>query len=502
VLFLAKALNLKAIGESFEINIVTSAAHACDRDELTRPAAATLLGLMKVIPQENPNLCCRNIDVLSNSTRQLDSAQAEQLATELDRTDRIPVVAHRNRKRYAPDFVRCSRARAGQLDFKMLRLRPGGVYLINGGLGRVGLAVAGFLAKTVQAKLVLLGRSKFSTISAAQNQKLEHLRAAGGEVLVLTANVSSLNQMSSAWRVAEETFGPIHGVIHAAGLSLPVSVADASTEHCEREFEAKVHGLLALKTVLFGKQLDFCVLTSSLAAVLGGLGYGAYAGANAFMDAFAHNENLSSPFPWISVNWDGWNFDSLPSSNSTAMNSFDMTPEEGVEVFAQLFSAVNLLTRVVVSTGDLQSRIEKWIDFSSSRSHSEQTSARHPRPACATAYVAPATDLERIIAEIWEQLLGIDRVGSQDNFFELGGHSLLATQVVSRLRETFHVEVPLAALLGASTIEELARFLLAKETVPGDVETVAGTIQRIRAMTDDEKSRLLAEGRRERISRE
>ena len=71
-------------------------------------------------------------------------------------------------------------------------------------------------------------------------------------------------------------------------------------------------------------------------------------------------------------------------------------------------------------------------------------------------YVEPKNDWERRVAEIWAGLLGVDQVGIADNFFDLGGHSLLATQVVSRIRETFDVELQLRQLFDMPTVEELA----------------------------------------------
>ncbi|MEV6869127.1 condensation domain-containing protein, partial [Streptosporangium subroseum] len=78
------------------------------------------------------------------------------------------------------------------------------------------------------------------------------------------------------------------------------------------------------------------------------------------------------------------------------------------------------------------------------------------RPESEGGYLAPRTATEEVLAGIWAQVLGLERVGVGDNFFDLGGHSLLATQVISRLRAAFDVEVPLAALFDHSNITELA----------------------------------------------
>ncbi|MFC6021674.1 amino acid adenylation domain-containing protein, partial [Plantactinospora solaniradicis] len=78
------------------------------------------------------------------------------------------------------------------------------------------------------------------------------------------------------------------------------------------------------------------------------------------------------------------------------------------------------------------------------------------RPDLADAYVAPSGPTQELLAGIWAELLGVDRVGVRDNFFTLGGHSLLATRVVSRIRAVFGVEVPVAALFDGPTVAELA----------------------------------------------
>ncbi|WP_240528921.1 non-ribosomal peptide synthetase, partial [Streptomyces humi] len=81
------------------------------------------------------------------------------------------------------------------------------------------------------------------------------------------------------------------------------------------------------------------------------------------------------------------------------------------------------------------------------------------RAGQASAYVAPATETEELLAGVWARILGVDRVGAQDGFFTLGGHSLLAIQVVSRIRETFSVEIPLSALFDRPTVRGLAALI-------------------------------------------
>jgi acyl transferase domain-containing protein len=82
---------------------------------------------------------------------------------------------------------------------------------------------------------------------------------------------------------------------------------------------------------------------------------------------------------------------------------------------------------------------------------------RHPRPDLSTPWRAPETEIERKLAGLWEELLGIESVGTADNFFDLGGHSLIAVQLVSRLREIFDIAIEPEAVFEAADITELAQ---------------------------------------------
>jgi acyl carrier protein len=74
-------------------------------------------------------------------------------------------------------------------------------------------------------------------------------------------------------------------------------------------------------------------------------------------------------------------------------------------------------------------------------------------------FVAPRTPVEKVLAKIWSEVLGLERVGVHDNFFELGGHSLLAIQVMSRARDNFEMEFPLARLFETPTIAGLTELI-------------------------------------------
>ncbi|HVS00501.1 MAG TPA: amino acid adenylation domain-containing protein, partial [Thermoanaerobaculia bacterium] len=108
------------------------------------------------------------------------------------------------------------------------------------------------------------------------------------------------------------------------------------------------------------------------------------------------------------------------------------------------------------------------------------------RPGLARSYVPPHTPLERVLAGAWEEALGVDRVGIDDSFFDLGGHSLLATQVISWVRETFEVEVPLRELFERPTVAGLAAALTSDAAARQRVERTAELLLEVSELSEEE----------------
>jgi acyl carrier protein len=109
----------------------------------------------------------------------------------------------------------------------------------------------------------------------------------------------------------------------------------------------------------------------------------------------------------------------------------------------------------------------------------------------ASEYVAPRTETEEKLAEIWAALFKFERVGIHDNFQDLGGHSLLAFQLVSRLRDVFQLELPLSSVFESPTISELAILITHKLTEQREQEEVNKILAEIEQMAPVEVHRLL-----------
>ena len=502
--YLTQALQKSHVTRKLQIGVVTAGVFRVLGDETLSPSSATVLGASLVIPQEQSNYRCRTIDLAAGE--QSDPKLPQRILDELAASEFEPMVAIRGGRRWVQSHQRV-RVEAGS----QKRLIDRGVYLITGGLGKVGMAVATALARAVQARVVLTGRSQFPdrdqwdawisahpagdrvSIAIGRIRDIEH---AGGEVLVVSADASSPDDMARALTVAESTFGPINGVVHAAGYTAEdgfAAIQLVDRHVVESQLNAKARSLLVLDAALGDRQLDFCLLISSLSAVLGGLNLMPYAAANAFLDAHAALANQRDGTPWISVNWDRWQFpeEGAPASADT------ISPEAGGEAFLRLVS--HAPGQVVVSVTDLDARLKKWVRLESvHRAPATPVAATgtHSRPSLSTPFVAPKGEVEQTIAEIWKDLLGVHPIGVHDKFFELGGHSLLAIQLISRLRDAFDVELPAHRLFEAPTVARLAQMVSAESTASPeaaieDEQRMEELLQLVENLSEEEVQRLL-----------
>lgn len=106
-------------------------------------------------------------------------------------------------------------------------------------------------------------------------------------------------------------------------------------------------------------------------------------------------------------------------------------------------------------------------------------------------FVEPRTAVEAVVAKVWREILGVEKVGVNDNFFDLGGHSLLATQVISRLKSSFKTNLPLRSLFESPTVAELSVAIVALEKQSGQAEKIAGVLQKLGGMTPEQMKQLL-----------
>jgi hypothetical protein len=122
-----------------------------------------------------------------------------------------------------------------------------------------------------------------------------------------------------------------------------------------------------------------------------------------------------------------------------------------------------------------------------------ETRRLRARDAAAAAYAAPRTPVEEMLADIWASTLRLDRVGIKDNFFKVGGHSLLGTLLISRIRDTFQIELPLLTLFEQPTVAGLAEIIEQELIKQVDTDLLAEMMEGLDQLTDEEVKALLTD---------
>ncbi|MCP5050738.1 MAG: KR domain-containing protein, partial [bacterium] len=230
---------------------------------------------------------------------------------------------------------------------------------------------------------------------------------------------------------------------------------------------------------------DFFILCSSISVVTAPLGQAAYCAANAFMDHFAYYRTLKRREFTVSINWDDWREvgmaaeavrklspprDGSGYGDTSGLLANDplkdaISPREGIEIFRRVLGG-NGWPQVVVSTTDLQLRLErdrrpgnKDPNREAGARETGGSTPKHARPELSTEYAAPGTGIEKRLAPIWENLLGIGQVGIYDDFFELGGDSLKAVNFSTHIHKELNTEVPISEFFNRPNIKELAQYI-------------------------------------------
>jgi acyl transferase domain-containing protein len=372
-------------------------------------------------------------------------------------------------------------------------IRRDGTYLVTGGLGALGISVAGWMARRGAARLVLCGRTAPSIVA---RRTIEDIERAGCRVDVVETDVADSEAVDRLIGVAHTTNLPLRGIVHAAGVLDDAGLADQTKERMRRVTRPKVDGAWNLHAASRHCPLDFFACFSSTASTFGGAGQANYAAANAFLDALAHHRHAMG-LPALTINWGPWagigmaaRLGDEGASRRAARGIGDIPPDRGVAILEQLL-ADSRAVQVTVAPID-------WQRLLGQRSGLPPFFEAFASASCPAGEVDLVAELEQsppvkrrslLTAYVTSQLaraLGSDAgIGPHERFIDRGIDSLIAIELRNRLQadlrrplsQTVIFDYPTLRALVDHIERDVLRFAepAALEAEPAAPENVADT---------------------------
>ena len=458
--------------------VTQNAQQVIDNDTVTGVPQAALWGMGKTIALEHPELNCRLLDLG-------DEAGASQVAL-LYATLHDHDPALRAEKllalRTQPNSPQCYVARLTRADAKpteALTISKAGSYLITGGANGIGLVIARWLAEQGAGHLLLVGRSQPKAAAEAQ---LAAIRALGTELTIAQADVTNRPQLAQLIAEVDARY-PLRGVVHSAGVLDDGAILHQRPERFARVLAPKVLGAWHLHELTKAHHLNFFVLFSSGAGLLGSRGQANHAAANSWLDAFAHYRQAQG-LPALSINWGAWAevgaAADLVRNNQAQMAAQGlgfMTPAQGIAAFGALLQQALTQVAVLPIAWHKRQQSEQVADpFYTEFIQSPAATATGAAPTSAVEQAVQASFRQQVeasplaerrpllVAHIQAtvaKILGMSATpAAKVGFTELGMDSLMALELRRRLERTLQLTLPSTIAFEYPTTERLATYLL------------------------------------------
>ena len=418
-------------------------------------------GLVNSINLELPHLRCTAVDLESQS----ESDDIRYLAAEVASDDGERLVAYRSGQRFVARLVR-KRLPSRQAP---LQVRSNASYLITGGLSGLGLASAAWLVRNGARHLVLIGRRPPDETARFHIERMEEQ---GAIVRTIQADVTDFPRMQSVLKIFETGLPALCGIVHAAGVLADAMLINQTWAAFEKVLAPKVSGALNLHELTRNLELDFFVLYSSVAGLLGSPAQANHAAACAFLNSFSAYRRARN-LPALSVAWGPWSeigaAAGLQERNRAERMGFAyLSPEQ----------ALTAMSCVMRETGTIGVLSADWqrvaprlcgnllaelagdetaaVPFVSSRQEAVMERLRGARSPAETA-----TLLTSYLQATVRQLLSLDSEPPVDKaLIAFGFDSLLATELKNRVAADLAADLPLQKLLAGISLDGVAEVIL------------------------------------------
>jgi len=510
IIHLLQAYSSLGLTPRLKIAIAATGVYRVLGEEIMDPQKALLLGPLTVAPQEFPGVSIRLLDLHEKDLREAGVPVARRVLEECVQWPREVIVALRGEHRWIQEMepIRSLMSVPNKV------MRTGGVYLIVGGLGGIGFAIAKWLAKESKVHLILTTRrpvpprASWESLIAAGDPSAKELESL---ISLERDGCASLNvrrlELADAPSTAElidwirRSIGEINGVFHAAGLPGGGVIELRSDVQMREVLAPKVEGTDNLLAALSKYPVDFILLLSSVEGIRGSNGQVDYAAANAYQDAVACSLKGRSHTPVFSINWAAWGEVGMAVNTAVPAEMRHqrehllrngLTVAEGLEAIRRILHSDRC--QVVVTPRELHlpsgesAGPAKSKDSPPPSTGGDAPVKEYQRPNLESSYVAPESEIQEQLAVLWRKFLGVGKIGINDNFFALGGHSLMAVRLTFAIRSQFSVAFSLKDLFSAPTIAEMELAIVLQLTSlinPAELEEMVNSIQSLSPPQND-----------------
>ncbi|BBZ35830.1 type I polyketide synthase [Mycolicibacterium confluentis] len=475
--------------------LVTRGAQRVTDTDAVAPDQSCLWGFGRAAALELPHLWGGLAD-LSVAGQATEWSALLELVTAARGTDtREDQIALRGQTVFAPRLVRRTDPPSG----RPLELRADATYLVTGGLGSLGLEIAGHLAAHGAGHLVLTSRRGPGDAARARIKTLcdQH----GCDIRVVTADVADVHDVTRLMTTEMASLPPLAGIVHAAGELGATPLTDPDTTELDRVFAGKVWGAWYLSEATADLPLDFFISTSSIASVWGSFGQTSYAAANAFLDGLAWRLRERGG---VSVNFGPWSAGMADAESRARLGQRGVQTLSPADALAGLADVVTASgTQGVVARIDwarflplyqqagrraLLSELERELPADLTTAASPGTASGRT-PLVEKLTTAPVQQRSRILTDHLRGAvadvtrLDLAEIREDAGFFDLGMDSLMAVELRRRIEQGLGHEIPITLVMDHPRLCDAVDYLLGEVLELSEPTADAGSRQAAAATT-------------------
>ncbi|WP_148296454.1 SDR family NAD(P)-dependent oxidoreductase, partial [Alkalihalobacillus hemicellulosilyticus] len=429
--------------------IITNQAFAVlDNDQIQNPIQSISTMFGQVLAQENSHIMTTILDV-KESDDLTDHQLMGMIVDELNYEEpEEAIVALRQGERYVRQIVQKERDH-----LQSIKVEDGDTFLITGGVGTVGREIASLLAEQAKVNLILTGRTELNTSMEQKQQWINRLKQLGANVSYYAVDVSHLEQMKKVLQDSKQSYGSLHGVIHAAGViegHQATNLLEKDIESIERVLRPKVQGTIVLDQITREEPLKFFVSISSVSASKKSwaAGLGDYAAANFFLDQYSYFRSTQhAPGRSLSINYSLWDESAMAAAFGSVAST--VVEKQGIKVL----SKENGRNAFMNALGSFQSSVIHVFE--------EQLMAM--KVGSQKRFIHPMNEgeLRSIVYQLISTIssLPVEQIDTSANFEELGIDSINAVKFIETLNNNLQLELNPTLLFEYQTPEQFIQYL-------------------------------------------